>query len=131
MLVGTSLPMRRLFISMGRLAEVELPVLILGETGTGKTAIAAAMHTLPILVVAADAVDEGDVLSINTRTAYLARTSTPESLVTAPMVRNTRVISGFVWIACCFGRAGGRVVAVPGRAHPLCLVGVSRRLCTS
>jgi len=45
-LVGKSEPMQRLFGMMKRLAPREIPVLLLGETGTGKTAVARAMHAM-------------------------------------------------------------------------------------
>jgi transcriptional regulator with GAF, ATPase, and Fis domain len=43
-LVGGSVPMQRLFNAMQRVAPREISVLLLGETGTGKTTIARAMH---------------------------------------------------------------------------------------
>jgi two-component system, NtrC family, response regulator GlrR len=44
--LGASGPMRRLFHLARRLAESDNPVLLLGETGTGKSAIAEAIHRL-------------------------------------------------------------------------------------
>jgi two-component system, NtrC family, response regulator GlrR len=43
-LVGQSPAMRELFGMLGRLAAAESPVLILGETGTGKEVVAKAVH---------------------------------------------------------------------------------------
>jgi two-component system response regulator GlrR len=43
-LVGASAPMQGLFDMLARVAARELPVLLLGETGTGKTAVAEALH---------------------------------------------------------------------------------------
>src|SRR5262249_26039482 len=43
-IVGDSAPMRRLRSDIARLAAVPLPVLILGETGTGKELVARALH---------------------------------------------------------------------------------------
>lgn len=43
-IVGESEPMRRLRAEIGRLAAAPLPVLILGETGTGKELVAQALH---------------------------------------------------------------------------------------
>ncbi len=45
-LVGTSAPMLRLAESVGRIAPLALPVLIRGETGTGKDLVARAVHEL-------------------------------------------------------------------------------------
>ena len=45
-LVGSSESMQRLFGMMKRLAPREIAVLLLGETGTGKTAVARAMHAM-------------------------------------------------------------------------------------
>ena len=42
--VGGSAAMLRLFAMMQRVAPRDLPILLLGETGTGKTAVARAMH---------------------------------------------------------------------------------------
>ena len=44
LLVGASLPMRRLFATMRRIAATDATVLITGETGTGKEVIAASLH---------------------------------------------------------------------------------------
>lgn len=43
-LVGHSMAMRAVFEVVARVADVDVPVLLTGETGTGKTTIAAAMH---------------------------------------------------------------------------------------
>jgi DNA-binding NtrC family response regulator len=43
-IVGESAPMQRLRSDIARLAAVPLPVLILGETGTGKELVARALH---------------------------------------------------------------------------------------
>ncbi len=43
-LLGTSASMQRLFARLERLAACDLPVLITGETGTGKSALAKALH---------------------------------------------------------------------------------------
>jgi DNA-binding NtrC family response regulator len=45
-LVGDSAAMRALFTRLARVAPVDVPVLILGETGTGKELVAAALHRL-------------------------------------------------------------------------------------
>jgi DNA-binding NtrC family response regulator len=45
-LVGDSPAMRALFARLARVAAVDVPVLILGETGTGKELVAAALHRL-------------------------------------------------------------------------------------
>jgi DNA-binding NtrC family response regulator len=43
-LVGASPPMRRLLSRMARVSAVDVPVLLLGETGTGKELVARAIH---------------------------------------------------------------------------------------
>jgi two-component system, NtrC family, response regulator GlrR len=43
-LIGASTPMRELFAQMSRVAQSDAPVLILGETGTGKELVARAIH---------------------------------------------------------------------------------------
>ena len=43
-LVGRSVAMRELFETMGRVAPTDAPVVILGETGTGKELVARALH---------------------------------------------------------------------------------------
>ena len=43
-MVGDSLPMRTLARRLGRVAPSKLPVLVLGETGTGKELVARALH---------------------------------------------------------------------------------------
>jgi DNA-binding NtrC family response regulator len=45
-LVGQSKPMRRLFAEIEQVAPTEAPVLIHGETGTGKEGVARALHAL-------------------------------------------------------------------------------------
>jgi transcriptional regulator with GAF, ATPase, and Fis domain len=45
-LVGSSLPMRRLFIEIRRCAAVRAPVLIQGESGSGKDVVARAIHEI-------------------------------------------------------------------------------------
>jgi DNA-binding NtrC family response regulator len=45
-LVGQSRPMRRLFAEIEQIAPTEAPVLVHGETGTGKEGIARALHAL-------------------------------------------------------------------------------------
>lgn len=45
-LVGTSAPMRRLALEVRRVAVLDAPVLLLGESGTGKDVVARAIHTL-------------------------------------------------------------------------------------
>lgn len=43
-LIGDSAAMREVFRAIGRLAQLRLPVLITGETGTGKELVARALH---------------------------------------------------------------------------------------
>jgi two-component system response regulator GlrR len=43
-LIGASTPMRELFAQLSRVAGTEAPVLVLGETGTGKELVARAIH---------------------------------------------------------------------------------------
>jgi transcriptional regulator with GAF, ATPase, and Fis domain len=43
-LIGASLPMRELFASLARIAPMDAPALIRGETGTGKELVARAIH---------------------------------------------------------------------------------------
>jgi len=43
-LIGATAPMQRLFDMVGRIADRPLAVLLLGETGTGKTAVARSIH---------------------------------------------------------------------------------------
>jgi len=43
-LIGESAPMRRLFEMIGRVSQRHSPVLIIGETGTGKELVARAVH---------------------------------------------------------------------------------------
>ena len=45
-LVGDSAPMRRLAAEVQRVAELDAPVLLLGESGTGKDVVARAIHAL-------------------------------------------------------------------------------------
>ncbi len=45
-LLGRSLPMRRLFAEISAIAPTDAPVLIHGETGTGKEGVARALHAL-------------------------------------------------------------------------------------
>jgi DNA-binding NtrC family response regulator len=45
-LIGGSVPMRRLYASLERVAATAAPVLIQGETGTGKESVAQAIHAL-------------------------------------------------------------------------------------
>ena len=45
-LVGTSAPMRRLAADIQRVAALDAPVLLLGESGTGKDVVARAIHLL-------------------------------------------------------------------------------------
>lgn len=45
-LVGASAPMRRLALEVRRVAVLDAPVLLLGESGTGKDVVARAIHTL-------------------------------------------------------------------------------------
>jgi transcriptional regulator with AAA-type ATPase domain len=45
-LVGSSAPMRRLAAEVQRVAALDAPVLVLGESGTGKDVVARAIHTL-------------------------------------------------------------------------------------
>ncbi|HVY46343.1 MAG TPA: sigma 54-dependent Fis family transcriptional regulator [Minicystis sp.] len=44
--IGSSLPMRRLASAVRRVAKLRLPVLVRGESGTGKDLVARAVHTL-------------------------------------------------------------------------------------
>ncbi len=57
-LVGKTAPMQRLFDMLSRVSSRDLPVLLLGETGTGKTAVAEALH-------AQSARREGPFVAIN------------------------------------------------------------------
>ena len=43
-LIGDSVAMREVFRAIGRLAQLNLPVLVTGETGTGKELVARALH---------------------------------------------------------------------------------------
>jgi DNA-binding NtrC family response regulator len=45
-LIGSSAPMRRLAADVQRVAALDGPVLVLGESGTGKDVVARAIHTL-------------------------------------------------------------------------------------
>jgi DNA-binding NtrC family response regulator len=45
-LIGSSAPIRRLAADVQRVAALEAPVLLLGESGTGKDVVARAIHTL-------------------------------------------------------------------------------------
>ncbi len=45
-LIGDSAPMRRLAAEVQRVAELDAPVLLLGESGTGKDVVARAIHAL-------------------------------------------------------------------------------------
>ncbi|HTV18682.1 MAG TPA: sigma 54-interacting transcriptional regulator [Polyangiaceae bacterium] len=45
-LIGDSAPMRRLAAEVQRVAALDAPVLLLGESGTGKDVVARAIHTL-------------------------------------------------------------------------------------
>jgi DNA-binding NtrC family response regulator len=45
-LIGTSIPMRRLFLEIRRCAAMRAPVLIQGESGSGKDVVARAIHEL-------------------------------------------------------------------------------------
>jgi transcriptional regulator with PAS, ATPase and Fis domain len=45
-LIGSSAPMRRLAAEVQRVATLDAPVLLLGESGTGKDVVARAIHTL-------------------------------------------------------------------------------------
>lgn len=63
--VGDSVPMRRLFEVLGRVAPRDVTVLLLGETGTGKEVLARAIHEAsprkkrPFVVLDCGAVDAG------------------------------------------------------------------------
>ncbi|MCP3138308.1 sigma 54-interacting transcriptional regulator [Pyxidicoccus xibeiensis] len=60
-LLGRSLAMRRLFAEVERVAPVDVPVLIQGETGSGKEGIARALHVLSGRTGALHAFDCGSV----------------------------------------------------------------------
>jgi len=51
-LVGTSASMRRLYAQIDRVAQSDLPVLVSGETGTGKELVARAIHAQSIRAAA-------------------------------------------------------------------------------
>jgi len=64
-LIGTSRPMRELFALLGKVAPHRMPVLVTGETGTGKELVARALHRYgprraqPFVVVSCSALGEG------------------------------------------------------------------------
>lgn len=74
-LVGSSVAMRRVFEQLDRAANVTTPVWVFGETGTGKTAVAMALHESsprrqrPIVVVDLDATMSSDQLTAAFRAA--------------------------------------------------------------
>lgn len=57
-LIGKSQPMRDVFATVGRVASSSCPVLIMGETGTGKELVAQAIHQ-------ADATRHGPLVAVN------------------------------------------------------------------
>lgn len=68
-LIGLSQPMQAVFGMVKRLAEVNIPVLISGETGSGKETLARAVHrtscrhSMPFLKVACDSMPEAVLTS--------------------------------------------------------------------
>lgn len=64
-LIGISQPMQEVFSTVRKLAEVNIPALLLGDSGTGKETLARAVHrissrhSMPFVKVACDSMPEG------------------------------------------------------------------------
>ena len=90
--LGTSTPMRRLFALLSRVAPTEATVLLTGDTGTGKEALAEAVHTHsrraagPFVVVDCGAIPHeliGSELFGHIRGAYTGASGDKQGLVEA------------------------------------------------